>query len=145
MQKGDVMKKIMRTLVDYIDIIDMPRHISGKRPQMTITNRAAQFAPFAAVVGHEAAIHETARLTEKRKELDETEKAIVDEKLRQIESWLPDEREVEIFYFEPDKTKTGGKYVSKIGIVKKIDVYNLEVIFKDSDKIAIEEIYSVEF
>ncbi len=145
MQKGDAMKKIKRTLSDYIDIIDLPRHVSSKRTQMTIANRAAQFAPFAAVVGHEAAICETARLTEKRKELDETEKAVVDDKLRQIESWLPEKREVKILYFEPDKTKVGGKYITKVGIVKKIDVYNLEVVFNDGNKISIEEIYSIEF
>ncbi len=73
----------------YEDIIHLPHHVSSKRPQMSLKDRAAQFAPFAAVVGHEKAVKETARLTERRRELDEMEKAIINEQLREIESQLP--------------------------------------------------------
>ena len=138
------MKKIKRTVDDYKDIINLPHHVSERRPQMEITNRAAQFAPFAAVVGHDAAIKETARLTEKRKELDETEKSIIDEKLREVEAWLPEKHEVEIVYFEPDTLKKGGRYLTKIGFIKKLDEYTREILFTDGTKIEIEEIYSVE-
>ena len=138
------MKKVKRTIDDYKDIINLPHHVSDQRPRMEISNRAAQFSPFAAVVGHDVAIKETARLTEKRKELDETEKSIIDEKLREVESWLPDKHEIEIVYFEPDIVKKGGRYLSKIGSIKKIDTYTSEVLFVDGTKIEIEEIYSVE-
>ena len=138
------MIKVKRTIEDYKDIIHLPHHVSKKRAKMAISDRAAQFSPFAAVVGHEAAIKETARNTDKRIELDEMEKAIIDEKLREIYSWLPKERQVEIVYFEPDIVKKGGSYLSKLGSVKKIDSYYREVVFTDRSKIAIEEIYSIE-
>jgi len=142
--KGYEMKKVKRTLDDYKDIINKPHHVSDCRPQMKTSNRAAQFAPFAAVVGHDVAIKETARLTENRKELDEMEKNIVDGKLREIEAWFPEKHEVKIIYFEPDIAKTGGRYISKAGVVKKIDKYTREVLFDDATKIDIEDIYSVE-
>lgn len=138
------MVKVKRTIEDYKDIIHLPRHVSKKRAKMSIANRAAQFAPFSAVVGHDAAIKETARYTDNRKELDEMEKVIIDEKLRLIDSWLPEKRDVKIIYFQPDTAKCGGSYVPKMGRVKKIDTNAREVIFTDKTRIAIEEIYSIE-
>ena len=138
------MVKVKKTIEEYEDIINLPHHVSNKRAKMAISDRAAQFSPFAAVVGHDAAIKETARYTDKRKELDELEKAIIDEKLREIYSWLPEEHEVEFVYFEADTLKKGGRYLSKIGSIKKIDTYNREVLFTDGARIAIEEIYSIE-
>jgi len=137
--------KVKRTIDDYRDIIDLPHHVSKTRAKMPLKDRAAQFAPFAAVVGHEAAIKETARYVDRKKELDEMEKSIIDEKLMEISSWLPDKREVEIVYFKPDKTKRGGEYVPKIGNVKKIDSYNMEIKFTDGFNIAIQDIYSINF
>lgn len=141
--EGNSMKKVNRTIKDYEDILHLPHHVSDRRAQMAISNRAAQFSPFSAVVGHETAIKETARYTDRRKELDEMEKAIIDEKLREIDARLTEEPEVEIVYFEPDKIKSGGRYLTKVGSVKKLDVYLREVIFTDDTKIAIEEIYSI--
>ncbi len=96
-----------KTIKDYEDIIFLPHHVSKKRAKMAIKDRAAQFAQFATVVGHKVAIKETARYIDKRKELYEMEKAIIDEKLREINSWLPEENEVEIVYFKPDTSKIG--------------------------------------
>jgi alpha-acetolactate decarboxylase len=144
LEEGDIMVKVKRSIEDYKDIINLPRHVSKKRGQMPISNRAAQFAPFAAVVGHDAAIEETSRYTAQKKELDEMEKGIIDENLRQIYSWLPQKREIKIVYFEKDKSKAGGCYVERIGCVKKIDSYNGEVIFFDGQKIDIEDIYSID-
>jgi len=138
------MAKVKRTKEDYKDIIHLPHHVSKKRAKMPISDRAGQFSPFAAVVGHDAAIKETARYTDKRKELDEMEKSIIDEKLREIYSWLPEEREIEMIYFEEDTSKKGGSYLAKIGCVKKIDSYTREVLFTDGMKIAIEEIIGIE-
>lgn len=134
-----------RTLEDYKDIIHLPHHVSNSRAPMAISNRAAQFSPFSAVVGHEAAIKESARYTDEKIELDEMEKAIIDEKLREIEAWLPEEHSVEVVYFEPDTTKKGGQYLTKTDSIKKLDTYTREVLFKDGIKIAFDEIYSIEF
>ena len=138
------MVKVKRSIEDYVDIINLPRHISKTRKPMTIKNRAAQFAPFSAVVGHDAAIEETARYTDRKKELDEMEKIIIDEKLREIHSWLPQKREIKIIYFEKDKNKEGGCYIERIGCAKKIDSYKGAVIFFDGQKIDIEDIYSID-
>ena len=138
------MTKVNRITEDYADIINCPRPVSKTRAQMAISNRAAQFAPFSAVVGHDAAIKETARHTINKKELDEMEKVIIDDKLQQIASWLPKRRDVEIIYFQPDKYKSGGNYVSKIGSIKKIDSNKMEVLFYDGSKIAIEDIYEID-
>lgn len=124
----------------YEDILHLPHHVSRKRPQMSLEDRAAQFSPFAAVVGHEAAIKETARRTEKRKELDETEKAIIDAQLREIEVKLSSGFSVEIEFFQPDERKAGGTYLVKVGRVKKFDHYLREVHMTDDTRIKIDEI-----
>lgn len=124
----------------YKDIIHLPHHVSKKHPQMAIKDRAAQFAPFAAVVGHEEAIKEVARYTDQRKELDETEKAVIDNQLQEIESQLPNSNPVEIVYFQPDVLKSGGAYIVHVGKVKKIDSYTGTLQMIDGVHIAINEI-----
>lgn len=128
---------------DYSDIINLPHHISEKRQQMDRLNRAAQFAPFAALTGHDAAILETARLTDKKIELDEGEKSVLNEKLKILLSSdnLP---EVTVTYFESDSKKSGGTYKQKNGKIKKFNQYNKSVIFTDDFEITIEEIYNIE-
>jgi hypothetical protein len=110
---------------------------------MPIKDRAAQFSPFAAVVGHGNAVKEAARCTDQRKELDETEKAIIDDQLREIEAQLPNKSEVSIVYFSPDALKAGGEYITKLGSIKKFDVYEREILMVDGTRIPIEEILSI--
>ena len=89
----------------YDDIINLPHHVSSKRKSMSMLDRAAQFSPFAAMTGHDLAIKETARLTDQRKELDENEKNILDEKLRIVVEQIKSLQEIEIVYFQPDELK----------------------------------------
>ena len=105
----------------YADIIDLPHHVSKRHPQMSMEKRAAQFSPFAAMVGHDAAIRETARLTEKQLELSEDEKAVIDGKLQMIQAHIKEQPEVTITYFQPDEKKSGGAYVTVTGSVSGID------------------------
>jgi hypothetical protein len=133
-------KKLDQDMEKYKDILYEPHHVSRKRPQMSLADRAAQFSPFAAVVGHEAAIRETARRTDRKKELDEMEKAIIDAQLREIEALLPDGPDVEIEYFQPDERKAGGKYLTKVGKVKKFDTYLRQVLMMDGTRIDIDQI-----
>jgi hypothetical protein len=132
-----------KELKDYEDILHLPHHVSSRRKIMSIKDRAAQFAPFAAVVGHGNAVKEAARYTHQRKELDETEKAIIDDQLREIEAQLPNKSEVELVYFKPDILKAGGEYITKGGSIKKFDVYEKKVLMEDGTRILIEEIYSI--
>lgn len=128
----------------YDDIIDLPRHISKKRPQMSMIDRAAQFSPFAALTGYEAAIQETARLTEEQSFLDEDSKAELDRRLRVLTEQHIDKPEVDITYFQPDEKKEGGAYVTASGRIKKIDDVERTVCLMDGRKILIEQIVNVE-
>ncbi len=127
----------------YDDIIHLPHYKSHKRAHMPIKDRAAQFAPFSAVVGHESAVKEAARLTDHKKMLDETEKTAIDYKLRELEERLPSDVEVEILYYEPDGLKSGGKYVTKVGQVSKLDKYQRVIIMMDGLHIMIDDVYSI--
>lgn len=127
----------------YEDIINLPHHTSKSRPHMSVYDRAAQFSPFAALTGYDAAITETARLTDKRVELDEYSKADLNERLNLIQDHLDEQPEVSITYFQPDKKKTGGAYITATGHVKKIDEYERTVVMQDATKIPIDEIIAI--
>lgn len=133
----------MEQSTKYDDIIYLPHHVSSTRPQMPIADRAAQFSPFAALTGHDAAIKETARLTDRRIELDENSKNVLNEKLQMIAEKLKSYPTITITYFLPDEKKNGGSYVSVDGSVKKIDEYNRCIVLSDGIKIPIDEIFDI--
>ena len=103
---------------DYSDIIDLPHHQSRVHPRMSLLNRAAQFAPFAALTGYGEAIDEAARLTDRRVELSEAEQLELNEKLKRLGARLP--AEAEITYFVPDARKAGGRYVTEVLKVRQV-------------------------
>lgn len=127
----------------YDDIINMNRPISTKHPPMLLLDRAAQFSPFAALTGHEDAIREKARYTNEFVELCGDEQIIIDRKLQQIRDNIINNPEVTITYFEPDALKTGGKYVTITGRVKKIDEYEKKIIMLGGDEILIKYIVNL--
>lgn len=128
----------------YDDIINLPHPTSQKRPRMSVQDRAAQFSLFAALTGYDAAIRETARLTEERIELNEYEQAVLDQRITLLQEHLKDLPEVTITYFQPDERKEGGKYRSLTGVVKKIDPYERQIILADQSRIPIESILNLE-
>lgn len=125
----------------YDDIIDLPRPISATHPRMAMIDRAAQFSPFAALVGHGAAIEETARLTSRKVELTEDEQAVLDEKLRLL---LEAGGEGTFTYFLPDGRKEGGAYATAMGQVKKLDPLEGMLTLADGTRIRIENIMEIE-
>ena len=127
----------------YDDIINLEHHISKTHKQMSMQNRAAQFAPFAALTGYEEAVKETARFTEQKIELDEELNNILDEKLRLIQSQIKNTPEITVIYFVPDDKKRGGKYQKITGKIKKIDDYNKFIIFTDGKYIPIKDIIDI--
>lgn len=129
---------------NYEDIINLPHHVSTKRPQMPLKDRAAQFAPFAALTGHDEAIKETARLTDERIELDESTLAILNDKIQIILDNLDIEPEITVTYFKPDDKKSGGIYIDHTGVVKRIDDFEKTVIFTDKVIIPIEDILDIQ-
>ena len=127
----------------YDDIINLEHHISKTHKQMSMQNRAAQFAPFVALTGYEEAVKETARFTEQKIELDEELNNILDEKLRLIQSQIKNTPEITVIYFVPDDKKRGGKYQKITGKIKKIDDYNKFIIFTDGKYIPIKDIIDI--
>lgn len=127
---------------NYSDIINLSRPVS-KRPRMSLEQRSAQFAPFAALTGYEGQVKETARLTDKRIELNEELKEILDLKIQLIQEKIKEQPDVTITYFIPDDKKQGGKYKTVTNSVKKIDTYKNEIILIDGTTIAIDEIIDI--
>lgn len=128
----------------YQSIINMKHPTSIKHPRMSRIQRAAQFAPFAALTGHDDAIQETARLTDKKIELDEEQLVMLNEKLQIISELKHLEEPVKIIYFVKDSKKAGGKYQEKIGIIKRIDEIERKIIFQDKSYIDIDDILEID-
>ena len=128
----------------YNEIMGHPHHVSKTRPQMPMSDRAAQFAPFAALTGYDAAIKETGRLTDERIELDVEALSALDMKYQLLMEALDEAPEVTITYFRPDERKAGGKYVSAVGAVKKIDDFERRITMQDGAKIPMDDVLSIE-
>ena len=128
----------------YEDIINLPHHVSKTRPQMPMSDRAAQFAPFAALTGYESAIKETGRLTDERIELDVEALSALDMKYQLLMEALDEAPEVTITYFQPDERKAGGKYVSAVGTVKKIDDFERRITMRDGTRIPMDDVLSID-
>lgn len=128
----------------YDDIINLPHHVSTKRPQMSMQDRAAQFSPFAALTGYDAAVKEAARLTDSRTELSDEELSILNIKFQILLDHLREKPNVSFTYFKPDAKKSGGKYVTLRGIVKKADTFKRLVVMQDDTGIPMDDILDIE-
>lgn len=127
----------------YDEIMGLPHHVSKTRPQMPMSDRAAQFAPFAALTGYDSAIKETGRLTNERIELDEDALTALNVKYQFLMDALDEEPEIKITYFKPDKRKAGGEYVSAIGAVKKVDDFERLITMQDGTRIPMDDVYDM--
>lgn len=128
----------------YEDIINLPHHVSSTRPQMSMLDRAAQFSPFAALTGYDAAIKETGRLTDEKIELDEDTKAALDMKQAYLIEMIDEQPEITIIYFLPDARKSGGAYVTVTGNMKRFDEYERLLILTNGKKIPMDDIADIE-
>ena len=128
----------------YDEIINLPHHVSVKHPPMPMADRAAQFAPFAALTGYDAAIAEERRLTDQKISL--TDEAIEALNLRYqiLADALPERPEVEIAYFQPDERKHGGAYLTVVGVVKKLDAVEGLILLQDGTRIPMGDVFSIE-
>lgn len=128
----------------YDDIINLPNPTSKNHPRMSLYARAAQFSPFAALTGHEAAIRETARQTDEKEILSDEVITGLNEKLQVIAENIGSEQTVTITWFVPDERKAGGTYTTHSGVVKKINEYEHTIIMTDSTIIPIGQISEIE-
>lgn len=130
----------------YGDIINLPHHVSNRHPQMSFYDRAAQFAPFAALTGHDAAIRETARLTDRRIELDENVKAELNDKLCRLRELLAESAvppQAAFTYFLADEKKSGGEYLTVKGAVRKLDEFARVIVMSDGKLIPIDDVVGI--
>lgn len=119
---------------NYEDIINLP-HYEPKHKRMSISVRSAEFSPFAALTGFNDAVKETERLVDKKILLAEDEKIKINNKLQEILKSIKDKPKIKITYFIADKTKTGGKYVTIVDNVKKIDMVEKYIMLESRNKI----------
>ena len=129
---------------EYKDIINLPHHVSSKRLQMPMLDRAAQFSPFASLTGYDDAIHETGRLTDEKIDLSEEDKKTLDRKQQILSEKLSDHPALTITYFVPDAKKSGGAYVTKDGNLKKIDEFERWMMLTDGTKIPLDDVSDIE-
>lgn len=124
----------------YEDILHLPHHVSSTRSPMPLEDRAAQFSPFAALTGHEAAIEETARLTDARESLEGPALEALNQALHSLLQHLRERPEVEVTYFVPDERKAGGAYRTVTGRVKKLDLYARQLWLESGPSIPLDEV-----
>jgi hypothetical protein len=128
---------------EYDDIINLPHHVSATRPHMPISDRAAQFSPFAALTGYDAVIRETARRTDEKIELDEDAKDELNARINQIQARIGESPEISVIYFIPDAKKAGGRYATVAGAVQKIDEFGGILVMRDKTRIPIGDILEI--
>ena len=118
--------------------MDRPK---SKYPKMSMSDRAAQFAPFAALTGHKEAVIEQGRITQKKRILSNEEKLEINEKIVEM---VKLKSKCRIIYFEKDRTKSGGKYLNRVLSFKRIDELNKVLYFKENIQIQIDDIVDIE-
>ncbi len=124
----------------YSDLMGLPHHRSKKHSHMSRADRAAQFSPFAALTGHDAAVAETARLVDSKVELAEDKQQELDLVQQQIVAHIVDRPAVTVTYFLPDGKKAGGTYINHTGRVKKIDPITRVMVFTDGTEISLDDV-----
>ena len=127
----------------YDDIIDLPHPTSAKHPRMPISDRAAQFAPFSALTGYDAALVETARLTQRRVELTEEELLELDRRQQILLEHMDERPEVAVTWFLPDERKEGGRYITTVGCLKRIDAVQRVMLLVNGEVIPLDDIVNL--
>lgn len=128
---------------DYKDIINLPAHCV-KRHRLSLYDRAAQFAPFAALTGFGAVINETSRLTDSKPELSEDTARLLNERIHLLEENIKLKPEIELMYFVPDSKKSGGSVQKFRGRLRRVDEFSRELIFTDKTQIAIDDVLFIQ-
>lgn len=140
----DISKIMKATSKKYSDIINLEHHTSKTRPKMSIENRSAQFAPFAALTGYEDMIEEDARYVDEKLEINEDLKDILDVKIIKLRKFINSKPKVRVVYFEKDLKKDGGKYKTIYEKLIKIDDYNNKLVFENHLELNISDLIEID-
>lgn len=128
----------------YDMMITLPHHVSHRHPHMSMADRAAQFSPFAALTGYDAAVEETARLTDEKIELSEDRRAELDRKQQHLLSLVSAQPTVTVTFFVPDERKSGGSYRTITGQFKGINSTDRSFCLTDGTSIPLDRIYDLQ-
>ena len=128
----------------YDDIINLPHHTSKVHPRMPMEKRAAQFSPFEALTGYGDAVAETVRLTDSRMDLDESERAVLEERLQLLLDAENPKPDVTLTWFIPDERKDGGRYVTHTGKLRKFDALARVIVMEDGTLVPVDEVTDVQ-
>lgn len=140
----DISKIMKATSKKYSDIINLEHHTSKTRPKMSIENRSAQFAPFAALTGYEDMIEEDARYVDEKLEINEDLKDILDVKIIKLREFINSKPKVRVVYFEKDLKKDGGRYKTIYEKLIKIDDYNNKLVFENCLEVNISDLIEID-
>lgn len=127
---------------NYTDIINLKRPVSNHN-HLSIESRASQFSPFAALTGYDNEVKETARITDKRIDIDDGLREMLNAKLNYLNDHIKESPNISITYFVKDPKKEGGKYLTKQGIIKRIDTVNEIIKFNDNMTIPMNDIINI--
>jgi len=127
----------------YEKIINLPHHVSKKHPPLSRDSCAAQFSPFAALTGYEEIVSDAARATDEKTELDDDAKLRLSGKLQIVLDHIDEDPVVSVTYFLPDKKKSGGRYVTVDGTVKKYDNYEKMIYMTNGTVIRLNDLYEI--
>lgn len=127
---------------NYTDIINLKRPVSNHN-HLSIESRASQFSPFAALTGYDSEVKETARITDKRIDIDDGLREMLNAKLNYLNDHIKENPNISITYFVKDPKKEGGKYLTKQGIIKRIDTVNEIIKFNDNTSISMNDIINI--
>lgn len=139
-----VMQTIQKEIHPYEDIILRSHHVSQTRPFMSMRDRAAQFAPFAALTGYDDQVKEAGRLTSRKIELDENEKQQLDRRFQILASYESNHPQIRVTYFLEDDKKEGGQYVTAEGELKRIDGQKQAIVFMDKTEVSMSQILTID-
>ena len=127
---------------NYTDIINLKRP-SSNHNHLSIESRASQFSPFAALTGYYNEVKETARITDKRIDIDDGLREMLNAKLNYLNDHIKESPNISITYFVKDHKKEGGKYLTKQGIIKRIDTVNEIIKFNDNASISMNDMINI--
>ena len=127
---------------NYADIINLKRPQSNHN-HLSIESRASQFSPFAALTGYDNEVKETSRITDKRIDIDDGLREMLNAKLNYLNDHIKENTNISITYFVKDPKKEGGKYLTKQGIIKRIDTVNEIIKFNDNMTISMNDIINI--